>query len=456
MFESLGERLNRAFKHIRGTARLKPEHIAETLKEVRKALLEADVALSVVKDFTHAIQTKALGQSVDLHLSPQQAFLKIVNEELIRVMGEANVGLNLRATPPVVILMAGLQGSGKTTTVAKLAKYLVEQHQKSVAVVSADVYRPAAITQLKILANEVGALFVESDANEKPTHIVERALLQAKTQQKDVLIIDTAGRLHIDESMMEEIKMLCKTANPTEVLFVVDSMTGQDAVNTARVFNETLPITGVILSKTDGDARGGAALSIRHITGKPIKFIGVGEKITALEPFHPERMASRILGMGDVLSLIEDMERNVDKDKAEKLAKKLEKGQKFDLEDMRDQLQQMLSMGGMASLLDKLPGMGALPQTVKAKVNDKELKRSLAILNSMTQRERRLPAVLTNSASRIRRVATGSGSDVQAVRRVLKQYGEMQKMVGKLSLKGGMANMMRGLQGRLPAGFGNF
>lgn len=455
MFESLAERLTRAFKHLSGGARLKEEHITATLKEVRKALLEADVALSVVKDFIHAVQTKAIGQTVNTQLSPQQHFLKLVNDELVHVMGEANVGLQLNAVPPVVILMAGLQGSGKTTTIAKLAKYLKESQRKSVAVVSTDIYRPAAIDQLRTLATEVDTLFIESDPSEKPVDIVEKAILQAKKQQQDVLIIDTAGRLHIDTAMMDEIKMLAKVANPTEILFVVDSMTGQDAVNTARVFNEALPLTGVILTKTDGDARGGAALSIRQVTGKPIKFIGVGEKISALEPFHPERMASRILGMGDVLSLIEDLEAKVDKEKAEKLAKKLQKGHGFDLNDLRDQIKQMLAMGGMASIMDKLPGMGALPQNVKAKVNDKEIIRSLAVLDSMTAHERRRPIVLTDSASRgsrIRRIAGGAGVDVPTVRRVLKQHEEMEKMMNKMSAKGGIARMMRGLQGRLPPG----
>lgn len=452
MFESLAERLTRAFKYLSGGARLKEEHITATLKEVRKALLEADVALSVVKDFIHAVQTKAIGQKVNTQLSPQQHFLKLVNDELVHVMGEANVGLQLNAVPPVVILMAGLQGSGKTTTIAKLAKYLKESQRKSVAVVSADIYRPAAIDQLRTLATEVGTLFIESDPSEKPVDIVERGILQAKKQQQDVLIIDTAGRLHIDAAMMDEIKTLAKVANPTEILFVVDSMTGQDAVNTARVFNEALPLTGVILTKTDGDARGGAALSIRQVTGKPIKFIGVGEKVSALEPFHPERMASRILGMGDVLSLIEDLEAKVDKEKAEKLAKKLQKGHGFDLNDLRDQIKQMLAMGGMASIMDKLPGMGALPQNIKAKVNDKEIIRSLAVLDSMTAHERRRPTVIANSASRIRRVAAGAGSDVQAVRKVLKQHAEMEKMMSKMSAKGGMARMMSSLKGRLPPG----
>ncbi|HQY22437.1 MAG TPA: signal recognition particle protein [Gammaproteobacteria bacterium] len=452
MFESLAERLTRAFKHLSGGARLKEEHITATLKEVRKALLEADVALSVVKNFIHAVQIKAIGQTVNTQLSPQQHFLKLVNDELVHVMGDANVGLQLNAVPPVVILMAGLQGSGKTTTIAKLAKYLKESQRKSVAVVSADIYRPAAIDQLRTLATEVGTLFIESDPSEKPVDIVERGILQAKKQQQDVLIIDTAGRLHIDTAMMDEIKMLARVANPTEILFVVDSMTGQDAVNTARVFNEALPLTGVILTKTDGDARGGAALSIRQVTGKPIKFIGVGEKISALEPFHPERMASRILGMGDVLSLIEELDAKVDKEKAEKLAKKLQKGHGFDLNDLRDQIKQMLAMGGMASIMDKLPGMGALPQNIKAKVNDKEIIRSLAVLDSMTVHERRRPTVIANSASRIRRVAAGAGSDVQAVRKVLKQHAEMEKMMSKMSAKGGMARMMSSLKGRLPPG----
>jgi len=452
MFESLSERLTRAFKTLKGSGRLKEDHIKETLREVRKALLEADVALSVVKDFVHIVQEKAIGKTVSTALSPQQEFLKVVNDELVRLMGEANVGLNLRSVPPVVILMAGLQGSGKTTSVAKLAKWLKEQQQKSVAVVSTDIYRPAAIEQLKTLAFEVGALFFESHNAEKPVQIVENALLQAKKQQQDVLIIDTAGRLHIDEAMMDEIKAIHKASNPAEILFVVDSMTGQDAVNIAKVFNDALPLTGVILTKTDGDARGGAALSIRQVTGKPIKFLGIGEKIDALEPFHPERMASRILGMGDVLTLIEEMERTVDKQKAEKLAKKLQKGQGFDLNDFRDQLKQMLSMGGMASLMGKLPGMGMLPQQVKAKVNDKDLICSVAILDSMTDYERRFPNAIANSGSRKRRVTIGSGSNIQALNRVLKQHEQMQKMMKKVSSKGGMGRLMQSLQGKLPPG----
>ncbi len=451
MFENLTDRLNRAFKHLTGNSRLKEEHIKSTLKEVREALLEADVALSVVKEFVHTVQEKAIGQAIATHLSPKQAFLKIVNDELVQLMGEANVGLNLKALPPVVIMVAGLQGSGKTTTVAKMAKWLHEHEHKSVAVVSVDIYRPAAIEQLKTLAAEVGANFVESMITEEPVQIIEKAILQAKKQQQDVLIVDTAGRLHVDQVMMEEIKAIYRAAAPIEVLFVVDSMTGQDAVNTARIFNDTLPLTGVVLTKTDGDARGGATLSIRKVTGKPIKFIGVGEKIEALELFHPERMASRILGMGDILSLIEEVERKVDKEKAQKLAQKLQKGQGFDLQDLRDQMKQMLNMGGMTNLLDKLPGMG-LPPTMKAKVNDKELIRSVAILDSMTLRERYYPNIVVNSGSRKRRIACGSGASIQDVNRVLKQHAEMQKMMKKMTAKGGVARVMRGLQGRLPPG----
>lgn len=452
MFESLTERLNRAFKHlVGGGKRLKEEHIKQTLKEVREALLDADVALSVVKEFVRTVQEKAIGESVQAHLSPQQAFLKIVNDELVRLMGEGNVGLNLRATPPVVILMAGLQGSGKTTTAAKLAKFLQDTHHKSVAMVSVDIYRPAAIEQLKTLATECGVTFIDSTVTQTPVTIVQAAILNARKQQKEVLIIDTAGRLHVDQAMMEEMKAIATAAMPTEILFVVDSMTGQDAANTAQVFNEALPLTGIILTKTDGDTRGGAALSIRQITGKPIKFLGVGEKIAALELFHPERMASRILGMGDVLSLIEEVERKIDKEKAEKLAKKLEKGQGFDLSDLRDQMKQMLQMGGMASLIDKLPGMGMAPQ-IKAKINDKTLLRSIAILDSMTHRERRFPQIIANSGSRKRRVALGSGTNLQEINRILKQHEQMQKMLKKASGQVGMARMLRGLQGKLPPG----
>jgi signal recognition particle subunit SRP54 len=455
MFDNLSNRLSRAFKHLTGKSHLKEEHIRETLKEVRKALLEADVALSVVKDFIHAVQTKALGHAIATHLSPEQEFLKIVNDELVHLMGDANEGLNLIAVPPVVVLVVGLQGSGKTTTVVKLAKHLQEIQKKSVAVVSVDIYRPAAIRQLEVSAVENGIEWIVSTANEKPTMILERAILEAKKAQREVLIIDTAGRLHIDDIMMTEVKELYQTAKPTEVLFVVDSMTGQDAVNTARVFGEALPLTGIILTKTDGDARGGAALSIRHITGKPIKFLGTGEKIAALEPFHPERMASRILGMGDILSLVEEMDRKIteaDKEKAEKLAKKIQKGKGFDLNDFRDQMKQMLNMGGMANIMDKLPGMGKLPQALKSKVNDKDIIRSVAILDSMTHKERAFPDLVASSGSRKRRVAAGSGTDIPQVNRVLKQHLEMQKMMKKIGSQGGLMRMMRGLEGKFGQG----
>jgi signal recognition particle subunit SRP54 len=447
MFENLTERLNRAFKNITGQGRLKEEHIKETLREVKKALLEADVALAVVKDFIHTVQAKAIGLEVTKALSPAQQFLKIVQDELTKLMGEANESLNLRAAAPAVILMAGLQGSGKTTTVAKLAKLLKDREKKSVMVVSCDVYRPAAIEQLKVLAEQVGVRFCPSEAGQSPVEIVENALLQARKSVSEVLVIDTAGRLHIDAEMMDEIKKVHKVANPVETLFVVDSMTGQDAANTARVFNEALPLTGIILTKADGDARGGAALSIRQITGKPIKFIGVGEKIEALEPFHPERTASRILGMGDLLTLIEEIERKVDKEKSEKLAKKLQKGKGFDLNDLREQMKQMLNMGGMSNLLDKLPGMSSIPQNVKAKVNDKDIVKVLAVLDSMTPHERRLPTIL--NSSRKRRIALGSGTDMQQVNKVLKQHEQMQKMMKKLGNLNSVTRMMQGLQNKL-------
>ena len=382
-------------------------------------------------------------------LTPGQTLIKIVNDELVKVMGEANESLNLAVQPPAVILMAGLQGSGKTTSVAKLSRWLLERARKKVMVVSCDVYRPAAIEQLKTLAAEVGTEFFPSSPDQQPLRIAQDALAQAKKGFVDVLIIDTAGRLHVDEQMMEEIKELHQAVRPIETLFVVDSMTGQDAANTAKAFNEALPLTGVILTKADGDARGGAALSIRHITGKPIKFIGMGEKIDALEPFHPDRGASRILGMGDVLSLVEEVTRKVDREQAEKLAKKLQKGKDFDLEDFKEQMLQMANMGGMRSLLDKLPGMGDLPEQVKSQVNDKEMGRLIAIINSMTPHERRFPAII--KGSRKRRIATGSGTQVQDVNKLLKQFTQMQKMMKKMK-GGGMKKMMRALGGRFPGG----
>lgn len=452
MFNSLSDRLGSTLQKIRGQGRITEDNVKDTLREVRMALLEADVALSVVREFVGKVKERAVGQDVMRSLTPGQAFIKIVNDELIAVMGEANTGLNLSSQPPVVILMAGLQGAGKTTSVAKLARWLKERHKKSVMVASADVYRPAAIAQLKTLALDVEAKFFPSTANQNPVQIAKDALAQARLEYVDVLIIDTAGRLHVDADMMDEIKQIHAAINPTETLFTVDSMTGQDAANTAKEFNDALPLTGVILTKTDGDARGGAALSIRHITGKPIKFLGVGEKTTALELFHPERVASRILGMGDVLSLVEEAQQKIDAGSAEKLANKLKKGKGFDLEDFRDQLQQMGKMGGIGSLMDKLPGMGQIPEAVKNQANDKELHKMEAMINSMTPKERRRPELI--KGSRKKRIAAGSGTHIQDVNRLLKQFSQMQKMMKKMSQKGGMAKMMRGLGSKMPMGGG--
>ncbi|MES9906577.1 MAG: signal recognition particle protein [Sedimenticola sp.] len=448
MFDNLTDRLGGVLNKLRGQGRLTEENIKETLREVRMALLEADVALPVVRTFVDQVRDQAMGEEVLKSLTPGQALIKIVNDELIKVMGEANESLNLAAQPPAVILMAGLQGSGKTTSVAKLAR-LLKESKKSVMVVSCDIYRPAAIDQLKTLAGEVDAEFFPSNVMQKPVAIAAAALDQARRQFMDVLIVDTAGRLHIDERMMGEIKELHAAVNPVETLFVVDSMTGQDAANTAKAFDQALPLTGVILTKTDGDARGGAALSIRQITGKPIKFLGVGEKTDALEPFHPERMASRILGMGDVLSLVEEVQRKVDHKKTEKLAQKLQKGKGFDLGDFREQMEQMANMGGLGSVMDKLPGMGQIPDHVKNQVNDKEITRSIAIVNSMTPQERRFPNVI--KGARKRRIALGSGTQVQEVNKMLKQFAQMQKMMKKMK-GGGMAKMMRGLKGKMGPG----
>ncbi|MDV3238006.1 MAG: signal recognition particle protein [Gammaproteobacteria bacterium] len=447
MFENLTERLTQTLKRLRGQGRLTEENIQETLREVRMALLEADVALPVVKAFIERVRERAVGQEVLHSLTPGQALVKIVHDELIAVMGEANDELNLRVQPPAVVLMAGLQGSGKTTSTAKLARWLKERRKKSVLVASCDIYRPAAIEQLRTLAREVGAEFFPSAPDQDPVEIARNAVEQARRQVIDVVIIDTAGRLHIDSDMMAEIQRIHAALKPVETLFVVDSMTGQDAANTAKAFDAALPLTGVVLTKTDGDARGGAALSIRSITGKPIKFLGVGEKTAALEPFHPDRVASRILGMGDVLSLVEEAERKVDRDKVEKLASKLKTGKRFDLEDFRDQLQQMMGMGGLSGLLDKLPGVGDIPKEVRSQVNDRELVRMVAIINSMTPQERHHPDVI--KGSRRRRIALGSGTEVQDVNRLLKQFTQMQKMMKRMS-KGGMAKMLRGMKGRMP------
>ncbi|MFN3919233.1 MAG: signal recognition particle protein [Methylohalobius sp.] len=443
MFDNLSERLTQAFKKIRGQGRLTENNIQDTLREVRMALLEADVALPVVKAFIDRVKERALGREVQSSLTPGQAFVKIVYQELIEVMGGASQGLDLATQPPAVILMAGLQGSGKTTTVAKLARWLKERQQKKVAVVSTDVYRPAAIDQLKILAEEVGVEFLPSSPEEDPVAIAKRAVDQTKKRLLDVLVIDTAGRLHIDNAMMAEIQAIHAAIHPIETLFVVDSMTGQDAVNTAKAFHEALPLTGVVLTKADGDARGGAALSIRYVTGKPIKFIGVGEKTDALELFHPDRIASRILGMGDVLSLIEEVERKIDRKKAEKLVSKLQKGKGFDLEDLRDQLLQLNRMGGISKLLDKLPGLGELPKTVKQSIDDREIDRQIAIINSMTPHERRFPAVINNS--RKRRIAGGSGVQIQDVNRLLKQYAQMEKMMKKMKKMKGFGKGFPGM-----------
>jgi len=446
MFDNLTDRLGKTLKNIRGQGRLTEDNIKETLREVRMALLEADVALSVVTAFIDNVKERALGKEVQESLSPGQSLIKVVQAELVSVMGEANESLDLKSNPPAIILMAGLQGAGKTTTVAKLGRWLKETEKKSVGVVSADIYRPAAIKQLETLANDLSLTFFDTDVTQTPEQIVTSAIEQAKKQFLDVVIVDTAGRMHIDDEMMTEIKQLHAAINPVETLFVVDSMTGQDAANTAKAFDEALPLTGVVLTKTDGDARGGAALSIRHITGKPIKFVGVGEKTDALEPFYPDRLASRILGMGDMLSLIEDIEQKVDKTKADKLAKKLRKGKGFDLSDFVEQLEQMQSMGGVGAMMDKLPGINDVPKDMRDQVNDKALARQIAVIRSMTNQEKRHPDLI--KGNRKKRIAAGCGQELQDVNRVLKQYKMMQKMMKKFQ-KGNMANMMRGIKGNM-------
>ena len=450
MFESLTQRLSGNLQKLRGRGRLTAENIREATREVRIALLEADVALPVVSALIERIKVRAVGQEVLTSLTPGQALIKVVRDEMAAVMGSAASELNLNVPAPAVILMAGLQGAGKTTTVGKLAKHLKERKKKKVMVVSADVYRPAAIAQLETLAKQVDVLFFPSSAEQKPEAIVLAAIDAARKNFVDVLLVDTAGRTTIDEAMMAEIQALHAAVNPVETLFVVDAMTGQDAANTAKAFAEALPLTGVVLTKTDGDARGGAALSVRYITGKPIKFVGVGEKPDGLDVFHPDRAASRILDMGDVLSLVEEVEQKVDKDKAQKLAEKVAKGKKFDLNDMRDQLEQMQNMGGLSGLMDKLPGMGQMPEHVKAQVTGKEVPRMVAIINSMTKKERRNPGLL--NGSRRARVARGSGTSPAEVNKVLKQYQQMEKMMSKLS-QGGMKGLMRGMKGLMGGGF---
>lgn len=446
MFDNLANRLSGVIKTLRGQARLTEANIQEALREVRVALLEADVALPVVKDFIAHVKERALGQEVLGSLTPGQALVGVVQRALIDVMGGANTALDLATVPPAVILMAGLQGAGKTTTCGKLAKWLGENLKKKVLLVSCDVYRPAAIHQLETLAKQLDTEFFPVQAGQKPADIALSALDHARRHYHDIMIVDTAGRLHIDEAMMQEIRELEAALNPVETLFVVDAMQGQDAVNTAKAFSEALPLTGVVLTKLDGDARGGAALSVRQITGKPIKFAGVGEKLNGLEVFHPERMASRILGMGDVLSLIEEAQRSVDHAEAQKLAKKVKSGKGFDLEDFKSQIRQMKKMGGLGALMDKLPTQ--LAQSAQgAAIDDKAMNRVEGIINSMTPQERAKPEIL--KASRKRRIAAGAGVTVQEVNRLLSQFEQTRKMM-KMVSKGGLAKMMKGMRGRFP------
>ncbi len=449
MFENLTGRFSRIIQQLRGHARLTEDNVAEAMRDVRRALLEADVALPVVKAFVERIESKALGREVATSLSPGQAVVKIVQDELIHLMGDEQASLNLSVAPPAVILMAGLQGAGKTTTVAKLGNWCRDQHGKSVVVASCDIYRPAALEQLRVLADDNRLEYFPADSRQKPVDIAKAALKHARARFADVLIVDTAGRLHIDEEMMAELQHIHGALDPTDTLFLVDSMMGQDAVNAARAFNDALNLTGVILTKVDGDARGGAALSVRHVTGKPIVFLGTGEKTSELSLFHPDRIASRILGMGDMLSLIEEVESKTDQEKAKKIARKLKKGRGFDLDDYRDQVRQMQRMGGLGGLLDKMPGMQQMPANLAGQ--ERELGKMVAIVNSMTPGERRFPAVI--NGSRKKRIASGSGTQIQDINRLLKQFSRMQKMVKKLSKKGGMENMMRTLESNMPRGF---
>jgi signal recognition particle subunit SRP54 len=451
MFDQLSDRLSQAARNLTGKGRLTDDNIKDTLRQVRLALLEADVALPVVKSFIERIRDRAVGEEVGKSLTPGQALIKIIHAELVTLLGSAMVPLDLKAQPPVVVLLAGLQGAGKTTTAAKLARRLIERDRKRVMLVSVDVHRPAAILQLERLAGETGALYCPSNASEKAEQIVARALDESRRRHADILIVDTAGRLHVDDSMMDEVVRVHARAAPHETLFVIDSMAGQDAVHAAEAFNSRLPLTGVILTKADGDAKGGVALSVTEVTGKPIRFLGVGEKTDALELFHPDRMASRILGMGDVLSLVEEIENKVNRDKADKLAKKLKKGKSFDLSDLRDQYEQMLGMGGIGAMLEKLPLPGNInPDAIRNQANEEQLKRHVAIINSMTPAERRFPKII--NGSRKRRIALGSGQQIQDVNRLLKQHQQMDRMMKKMS-RGGMKNMLRGLPGgRLPPG----
>jgi signal recognition particle subunit SRP54 len=448
MFDSLTQRLSQAVNALRGRGRLTDENIGETLRQVRMALLEADVAVPVVKAFTDSVKARALGEEVTRSLTPGQAFIKIIHDELVRVMGEPGAGLNLRAQAPVVVLLAGLQGAGKTTTAAKLAQHLASTRKKRVLLASTDVYRPAAMTQLERLAGQVGADYYAADASTAPVEIARAAVQHARRHGHDVLIVDTAGRLHVDAEMMAEVRRVDAAIEPLERLFVVDSMAGQDAVNAARAFNDALDLTGIILTKADGDARGGAALSVRQVTGKPILFLGVGEKTDALEAFHPERVASRILGMGDVVSLVEQVQSQVDQEQAQKLAAKLTRGGGFDLTDLREQLRQFQEMGGLGAIMDKLPA-GMLPAGGVGQVDERQIRRQIAIIDSMTPGERRRPGTI--DGSRKRRIAAGSGVQVQDVNRLLRQFTDMERMMKKLK-GGGLRKLMRGLGGRFPGG----
>ena len=449
MFQQLSDRLGQTLERVRGKGRLTEDNIREALREVRVALLEADVALPVVKQFIDRARERAIGQEVIGSLKPGQALVKVVHDELVSVLGGEQAELDLKRRPPVVILLAGLQGAGKTTTAGKLAGLLKEREKKQVLMASCDIYRPAAIDQLERLADQTGTGFYRHPEAKDAEAIARAAVEEARRGMADVLILDTAGRLAVDEEMMDEIRRVHAAVEASEVLFVVDSMTGQDAANTARAFHEALPLTGVVLTKTDGDARGGAALSVREITGAPIKFIGTGEKLDGLEPFHPDRVASRILGMGDVLSLVEDVQRKVDHKKAEKLKGKIGKGsRRFGLDDFREQLEQMQNLGGMGSLMNKLPGMDKLPEAAKAQMDDRKTRQMIAIINSMTPNERRYPDLI--KGSRKRRIASGSGTQIQDVNRLLKQHKQMQKMMKKVGNKSAMAKLMK----RLPGGGG--
>ncbi len=450
MFDSLTERLSRTVDAVRGRGRLTDENLADVLREVRVALLEADVALPVVKSFIESVKTKALGEEVASSLTPGQAFIGILHRELVALMGGARQGFSLRAQPPIVVLLAGLQGAGKTTTAAKLARWLIERERKRVLLASTDVRRPAAILQLERLAGQVGAQFFKADASVTPSAIARAAVEQAKRAVADVLIVDTAGRLHVDQELMGEVREIDAAVGAQERLFVVDAMAGQDAVNAARAFGEALDLTGVILTKADGDARGGAALSVRQVTGKPIVFLGVGEKLEAIEPFDPERMANRILGMGDVVALVEQVHREVDTREAERLARKVAKGKGFDMSDLKGQLEQLQKMGGVGALLDKLPTAATQKAAVSPDQGDRELRRQVAIINSMTGRERRQPSII--DGSRRRRIAKGAGVQVQDVNRLLKQFLEMQKVMK--SMKGGrLSRMLGAMRGKVPPGF---